>query len=107
MKACGKRCNRCWKRPVSPHTVESLADAAAMSRSTFASRFSKAYGNGPMELLRELRMHLAASLLTGSHLPVKRVAELAGFKSRSAFTRTFIGVTGLSPQDFRKTQYRK
>ncbi len=98
---------RMLEAPGHPHTVESLAEAAAMSRSTFAGRFSKAYGNGPMELLRELRMHLAASLLVGSHLPVKRVAELAGFKSRSAFTRTFITVTGLSPQDFRKTQHRK
>lgn len=98
---------RMLEAPGHPHTVESLAEVAAMSRSTFADRFSRAYGNGPMELLRELRMHLAASLLTGSHLPVKRVAELAGFKSRSAFTRTFITVTGLSPQDFRKTQYRK
>jgi AraC-like DNA-binding protein len=54
-----------------------------------------------MTLLRDLRMHLAASLLTQSDLPVKRIAELAGFQSRSAFTRTFESATGLSPRSFR------
>ena len=88
-------------QPGYAHSVESLAEAAGMSRSTFAQRFSEAYGSGPMELLRNLRMHLAASLLTESNLPVKRVAELAGFKSRSAFSRAFEGIVGKSPQSFR------
>ena len=87
--------------PGNPHSVESLADTAGMSRSAFASRFSAAYGKGPMELLRELRMHLAASLLAQSDLPVKRIAELAGFQSRSAFTRTFASTIGASPHQFR------
>lgn len=88
-------------RPGHPHTVESLADVAGMSRSSFAERFSEAYGSGPMTLLRDLRMHLAASLLTQSDLPVKRIAELAGFQSRSAFTRAFESTTGMSPRSFR------
>ena len=88
-------------RPSHPHTVESLAEVAGMSRSSFAERFSEAYGSGPMKLLRDLRMHLAASLLTESELPVKRIAELAGFNSRSAFTRTFESATGMSPRSFR------
>jgi AraC-like DNA-binding protein len=88
-------------RPGFPHTVERLADVAGMSRSSFAERFSEAYGSGPMTLLRDLRMHLAASLLAQSDLPVKRIAELAGFQSRSAFTRAFESATGLSPRGFR------
>ena len=92
---------RMLETPGDAHSVESLADAAGMSRSTFAKRFAEAYGSGPMELLRDLRMRLAASLLEDSELPVKRIAELAGFQSRSAFTRTFESVTGTSPSDFR------
>jgi AraC-like DNA-binding protein len=88
-------------RPNHPHSVDSLAEVAGMSRSSFAARFSEAYGSGPMKLLRDLRMHLAASLLTQSELPVKRIAELAGFHSRSAFTRTFESTTGMSPRSFR------
>ncbi len=88
-------------RPGDPHSLESLAEAAGMSRSSFAARFADAYGGGPMTLLRDLRMHQAASLLTNSDLPVKRVAELVGFRSRSAFTRTFESATGLSPRALR------
>jgi len=54
-----------------------------------------------MELLRELRMHRAASLLVRTDLPVKRVAEIIGFRSRSAFTRTFTDAMGMSPRHFR------
>jgi AraC-like DNA-binding protein len=97
---------RMLEAPGDPHTVESLATAAGMSRSTFASRFSAACGRGSMELLRELRMHHAASLLAQSDLPVKRVADLVGFHSRSAFSRTFSSATGLSPQQFRNAQNR-
>ncbi len=89
------------EKPGDAHTVESLADIAAMSRSSYAARFSAAYGHGPMALLRELRMQLASNLLCQSDLPVKRIARLSGFHSRSAFTRTFTKTLGQSPQAFR------
>ena len=90
--------------PGDHHTVESLAHIAGMSRSSFAGRFSDAYGEGPMELLRELRMHLAASLLIQSDLPVKRIAKLVGFSSRSAFSRALSNTIGLPPNQFRTSQ---
>lgn len=88
-------------KPNNPHTVESLANNAGMSRSSFAAHFSKAYGKGPMELLRELRMNYAASLLSTTDIPVKRIAEQATFKSRSAFSRVFSEYVGVSPNQFR------
>lgn len=96
-----KALRRMLDQPGDPHSVESLAGVAGMSRSSFAERFSTAYGSGPMKLLRDLRMRLAGSLLEQSELPVKRIAELVGFQSRSAFTRTFESVTGKSPRCFR------
>lgn len=93
--------------PGHSHSVESLAGVAGMSRSSFAVRFSSAYGSGPMKLLRGLRVNLACSMLTQSALPVKRIAELVGFSSRSAFTRTFEAVTGTSPRKFRTTKQKQ
>ncbi|MEP6068244.1 MAG: AraC family transcriptional regulator [Paracoccaceae bacterium] len=87
--------------PGDPHTVESLAAHVGMSRSAFAKRFADAYGSGPMELLRELRVHQAARLLSTTDLPVKRIAALVGFASRSAFTRLFESKTNQSPKSFR------
>lgn len=89
--------------PGDPHSVESLADATGMSRSAFAQRFTDAYGRGPMELLRNLRMQQAARLLAETDLPVKRIAEIVGFRSRSAFTRMFEATLGCSPRSYRQT----
>lgn len=90
--------------PGNNHTVESLAESVGMSRSAFAKRFADAYGSGPMELLRDVRMRRAGSLLRDTDLPVKRVAELVGFASRSAFTRSFEAKTGQSPRVFRASR---
>ena len=72
-----------------------------MSRSAFAARFAGVYGNGPMELLRDLRVQRAAAMLSRSDLPVKRIAQLVGFQSRSAFSRTFTAATGVPPHRYR------
>lgn len=93
--------------PGDNHTVESLAESVRMSRAAFAKRFSEAYGSGPMELLRDLRMRRAGQLLEKTDLPVKRVADIVGFASRSAFTRAFESMTGQSPRDFRAARQNK
>ena len=71
--------------PGRPHTLESLAEAAGMSRSRFAARFQAAYGQGAMTLLRDLRL-----------------ARAVGFQSRSAFTRAFRHWSGESPARWRR-----
>lgn len=93
--------------PGSNHTVESLAQSVSMSRAAFAKRFSDVYGSGPMELLRDLRMRRAGHLLEKTDLPVKRVAHIVGFASRSAFTRAFEAKIGQSPRDFRVSRQSK
>jgi len=89
------------KDPGAPHTLESLAEAAGMSRSRFAERFQVAYGQAPMGFLRALRLARAAQLLSDGQEPVKRVAQRVGFASRSAFTRAFTETWGQSPRAFR------
>lgn len=93
-------------RPGDPHSVESLADACSMSRAAFAGRFSDVYGSGPMELLRIVRLNRAAELLVRSDVPVKRVAEITGYASRTYFTRAFEAQFGLPPGQFRAAAHR-
>jgi AraC family transcriptional regulator, activator of mtrCDE len=50
-------------RPSAPHTVQSLSHAVGLSRSAFMVRFSAAFGESPMSLLRRVRMRHAADLL--------------------------------------------
>lgn len=92
--------------PGAPHTLEGLAERAAMSRSRFADRFRAAYGKPPMVLLHDLRMSHAARLLLETRLPVARVAEIAGFASRGHFTERFAARYGQSPGQFRQVADR-
>ena len=88
--------------PGAPHSVESLADAAGMSRTRFAVRFADAAGTTPARLLRDLRLTRAASLLALGDMGVDRVALRMGFASRSAFTRAFTDRFGQSPSKRRR-----
>ncbi len=89
------------EEPGAVHSLENLAQVAGMSRSRFAERFQAAYGAPPMTFLRQLRLARAAQLLTERRAPVKRIAQMVGFESRSAFTRAFTLCYGQSPRAFR------
>lgn len=89
------------ERPASPHSVESLAALAGMSRSSFAEQFARAYGQSPMDFLRKVRLRLAANLLTTTDLPVKVISASIGYASRSHFSRVFRAAYGLDPKAFR------
>ena len=62
--------NRLWHavelmltQPEAPHSLESLAKIAQMSRSSFADHFKTSFGYGPIELLKQVRMRRAARML--------------------------------------------
>ena len=84
-------------------TLELLADEAGMSRSAFAEHFKGAFGRSPMDFLKELRMQRAAQLLQTTTRPIKSIADLVGFESRSHFSRSFSDFFGASPAEFRNT----
>lgn len=90
-------------RPALDHTVDTLAEKVGMSRANFANRFRSAYGVGPIDFLRSVRLRRAAELLVMSDLPVKRIARMVGYESRTYFSRAFKDEHGAAPDAFRKT----
>lgn len=89
-------------RPAAAHTVATLADAASMSRSTFARQFVEAFAMSPMEFVAKTRLYHAATMLRTSRLPIKVIAGSIGFSSRSHFSRAFRDAYGVDPSAFRK-----
>ncbi len=81
-------------------TVDALAREAALSRSTFFERFSRAVGLPPMEYLLAWRMALAKKLLSGGQLGLAEVAERVGYSSASTFSTAFSRHVGLPPGRF-------
>ena len=92
------------EHPERDHSVETLAEAASMSRTAFAEAFSEHYGQGPMSYLRETRLRRAAELLRTSDLTVDEVAGRVGYASRSQFSRGFTRRFGVSPSRYRDAQ---
>ena len=88
-------------KPGAAHSLQSLAEAAGLSRSVFVARFSQVFGSSPMAVLRELRMKKASVLLTSSSLSVEQVARSVGYDSRSSFVRAFREAYASDPSDYR------
>ncbi|MBV6323321.1 AraC family transcriptional regulator [Duganella violaceipulchra] len=81
----------------SPWTVAQLAKAAALSRSAFFERFSRALGVAPMEYLLRWRMASAKHLLRREAAGVADVARRVGYGSASAFSVAFTRHVGVAP----------
>ncbi|VVE18013.1 AraC family transcriptional regulator [Pandoraea aquatica] len=81
--------------------LEDLAQACAMSRTTFAFHFKKTAGVAPLTYLTEWRMRLAEKTLREERTSVATLAQSLGYASESAFSNAFKRVTGRSPKAFR------
>lgn len=84
-------------------TVAELAGAAALSRSAFYERFTRAVGVAPMDYLLRWRMELAKQLLRHEGLPVSVVAERVGYGSASTFSVAFSRHVGESPSRYARS----
>ena len=95
---------RMHERPTHAWTVAQLAKEAALSRSTFFERFSRAVGVAPMEYLLGWRMALAKKLLRHKEVTVAEVAEQVGYSSASTFSVAFTRHVGLPPTHYARQQ---
>ena len=88
-----------------PWTVESLAEAAGMSRSAFAARFKELLGQTPLEYVTEWRMQKAMQLLQQRDKKLIDVARSVGYESDAAFSKAFKRVVGANPGEYLKRRF--
>jgi AraC-like DNA-binding protein len=91
--------------PAHRWTIQSLAERAGMSRSTFALKFKETVGASPMEYLTRWRMLLAGGRLENSSDPISVIALSLGYESESAFSTAFKRVMGCSPRQYSNGQH--
>lgn len=85
-------------------TTEKLADAVAMSRSTFVDRFSSIVGMPPIRYLTAWRLRSAKLQLRETGKSVAQLAWAVGYRSEEAFSRAFKREFGLSPMQWKSRQ---
>lgn len=80
--------------------VDHLAESMNMSRSSFHRKIKGLTGLTPGEFILSLRLDYAASLLADGRCRVTEAAEMAGFKSLSHFSRSFLKKFGMPPSHY-------
>lgn len=86
--------------PARSWTVAQLAMKAALSRSAFFDRFTRAVGMPPMEYLLAWRMAIAKDLLRHHDFGIAEVAERVGYSSASTFSTAFSRHVGQPPSRY-------
>lgn len=87
--------------PAAAYTVDSLASLSGMSRASFSDHFSRAFGQGPIDFVQKARLRIAARLLRTTDLPIKVIAQTAGYAGPRPFSRAFQVAYGRGPADYR------
>ncbi|WP_034303358.1 AraC family transcriptional regulator [Herbaspirillum sp. RV1423] len=83
-------------------SLEQLADACHLSRTTFTRLFRAAAGATPGDILTRTRMARAAQLLAGGQRTVAAVAEAVGYQSEASFNRVFKRHFRIGPGQYRR-----
>jgi len=93
--------------PARAWTIAELAKRAALSRSSFFERFSRAVGVAPMEYLLSWRMALAKDMLRRNQQTVAEIADRVGYSSASTFSVAFTRQVGQPPSHYARDQARQ
>lgn len=85
--------------PGHPWTLESMAQQAAMSRSSFAARFKQTLQETPADYISNWRIAIAKKELQRGK-PLQVIAHELAYANASALSRMFAQKVGMSPRDW-------
>ena len=85
----------------SSYSIEELAQMTNMSVSTFKREFKKHYNDSPANYIRVKKLERAADYLITSNTRITDIAFDCGFNDLSNFTKSFHGIYGCSPSNYR------
>ncbi|WP_217629874.1 helix-turn-helix transcriptional regulator [Shewanella colwelliana] len=90
------------KKPSEEHSLDTVAQHFAISRSTMIRKLKKE-NMQYREVLAEVRLNHALNLMQKGHNNVAMLALSCGYQSEGRFSQRFKGKFGLTPSDYIKT----
>ena len=87
--------------------VDTLCMAMRMSRTSFYNKIKGLTGLAPAELIRNIRMEEAATLLRSHRHSVSEVSQMLGFADPKYFTDLFKKCYGMTPSMYVKQEMQK
>ncbi len=91
------------KDPGYSWSLDRLSKVSGMSRTAFATRFSKCMNITPLGYITYWRMQIASEKLTNSSDSIITIAENIGYQSEAAFSRVFKKYNTKSPATYRRS----
>ena len=83
-------------------TLEKIAQAGLVSKSTCIRLFKEYTGKSPIDFLNRYRLEVSSQLLKNSHRSITDIAFECGFSQASYFNRQFKKEYGSSPNQYRQ-----
>lgn len=80
--------------------ISELALVCHVSGSYLSSRFKQEMGCSFTEYLLKFRMNKAKEIMGRSHIPLKQVAQMVGYKDYAQFSKMFKKIFGQSPRNY-------
>lgn len=90
------------KDPAASWSNAALAREMHMNTDAFTRNFRQWMHDTPAKYVQGVRIRKACAMLTGSDLPIPRVATAVGFANRHHFSRVFKAHAGISPGQYRR-----
>ncbi|HMG94220.1 MAG TPA: tetratricopeptide repeat protein [Chryseolinea sp.] len=88
----------------SKFTVETMAKEIGMSRTNLHRRIKAITGFPPSELIRNIRLRKAATLLLNQTESVSQIGYIVGFEDHSYFSKSFKKQFGVPPSEYLRTR---
>lgn len=93
-----------YKNPI---TLEDIAEACLLSKSSCCRLFKKVFRQSPMEYVTSYRINQSFMLISDDRYTITEIAYETGFTNSSYFTEMFRKVTGMTPTQYKKEVCRK
>jgi AraC-like DNA-binding protein len=85
--------------------LDTVAALVGLTPTSFCRYIKKMTGKTLFEIVLHYRLEASAQLLIGTSQPVNEIAFESGFENVSYFNRSFKKWKGLSPKEFRNSQF--
>ncbi len=82
-------------------TTKILSSLCILTGRTFLRRFVKATGLKPSQYIQRLRIQEACNLIEITNGTFESISLKVGYEDTSAFRKTFLRITGLTPREFK------
>jgi AraC-like DNA-binding protein/uncharacterized protein HemY len=88
-------------------TVEKMGKEMGMSRTNLHRKIKEITGFAPSELIRNIRLRKAASLLLSEWNSVSQISSVVGFEDHSYFSKSFKKQFGVPPSEYLQSKEKK